>query len=193
MTFWCRTVTWAKFLQSAAVLEAGRPRAASCIVSGQPRALGRYRTMGKKGTGRKVSGGGKSRTNKDHRMASRRGIVKGRWDDIVASQLRPEVETINGRTQAAVVKEKTDLDPDKPGLGQFYCIACARYCINQKALDDHRKCSKHKRREKMLLTETPYSHAEANAGAGRGATDHGAKVGVRNDIDMDGPACGPVS
>ena len=32
----------------------------------------------KKGTGRSVKGGGKSRTNKDHRHAYRRGIVKGR-------------------------------------------------------------------------------------------------------------------
>ena len=60
-----------------------------------------------------------------------------------------------------VIKEKTALDPDRPGLGQFYCIACCRYCISQRALDDHERTSKHKRRLKMLLTETPYSHAEA--------------------------------
>ena len=126
----------------------------------------------RKGTGRKVSGGGKARQNRDHRRDSQRGIVKSRWDDIVALELKSDA-VIEGRPQPAVVKEKTTLDPEKPGLGQFYCVACTRYCINQRALDDHQATSKHKRRLKMLLTETPYSHAEANAGAGRGATDHG--------------------
>jgi hypothetical protein len=81
--------------------------------------------------------------------------------------------TINGRSPEAVVKEKLMLDPDKPGLAQFYCVSCCRYMINQKAFDAHCKEKKHKRRLKMLLTTTPYGHAEANAGAGRGATDHG--------------------
>ena len=45
--------------------------------------------MGKRGTGRKVSGGGKARQNKDHRRVSQRGIVKGRWDDIVAAARTP--------------------------------------------------------------------------------------------------------
>ena len=142
----------------------------------------------KKGTGRKVKGGGKTRTNRDHRMACKRGIVKGRWDDIVAAELNPEA-TIGGRAQAVVVKEKTALDPDKPGLGQFYCVACCRYLISQHALDDHCRQSKHKRRLKMLLTETPYSHAEANAGAGRGATDHGLTRDPRDgEVQMDDAA-----
>lgn len=140
----------------------------------------------KKGTGRKVSGGGKTRTNKDHRRVAMRGIVKSRWDDIVASELKSD-SVIQGRPQAEVVKDKTALDPDKPGLGQFYCISCCKYFINQRAFDDHNATSKHKRRLKMLLTETPYSHAEASAGAGRGATDHGVcrPVGEAGAVLMD--------
>ena len=141
-------------------------------------------TKGSRGTGRKVKGGGKARTNKDHRMDSRRGVVKGRWDDIVAHELRPDA-TIEGRPQPEVIREKTALDPDKPGLGQFYCVSCCRYLITQRALDDHNRTSKHKRRLKMLLTETPYSHAEANAAAGRGATDHGARTQRDRDTRMD--------
>ena len=141
----------------------------------------------RKGTGRKVKGGGKSRTNKDHRRDSQRGIVKGRWDDIVAHELRPDA-TIQGRPQPEVIREKTALDPDKPGLGQFYCVSCCRYLITQRAYDDHCKTSKHKRRLKMLLTTTPYSHAEANAGAGRGATDHGARTEREIDTRMDDAA-----
>ena len=124
----------------------------------------------KKGTGRKVKGGGKSRQNRDHRRVSQRGVVKGRWDDICSAELKTD-SIIQGRPQAEVIAEKTVLDPDKPGLGQFYCVACCRYCINKKALDDHQKTTKHRRRLKMLLTETPYSHVEANAAAGRGASD----------------------
>jgi len=131
-------------------------------------------TKGSRGTGRKVKGGGKSRTNQDHLRAHRRGIVKGRWDDICAAELQCDT-VIQGRPQANVVAEKTLVDPDKPGLGQFYCIACCRYCISQKALDEHNQQKKHKRRLKMLLTVKPYSHAEANAAAGRGATDHGSE------------------
>jgi hypothetical protein len=99
-----------------------------------------------------------------------------RWDDIVQAELGNNLKedgTINGRPSADVVKEKTALDPDKPGLGQYYCVACCRYCISAKALEDHQSQKKHKRRLKTLLTEKPYSHAEANAAAGKGATDHG--------------------
>lgn len=84
---------------------------------------------------------------------------------------------IQGRPQADVVADKTLLDADKPGLGQFYCVATCRYFISQKALDDHQSSKKYKRRLKTLLTETPYSHAEANAAAGKGATDHGIALG----------------
>merc|ERR1712185_600244 len=97
-------------------------------------------------------------------MASRRGIVKGRWDDIVAAELN-EDSVIQGKPQAVVVKEKMALDPDKPGLGQFYCVSCCRYCISQRALDDHQRTSKHKRRLKMLLTEKPCTRARPNPAA----------------------------
>jgi bud site selection protein 20 len=78
-------------------------------------------------------------------------------------------ELFQGRPTKDVLAEKTQLDPDKPGLGQYYCVACARYCINQQALDDHSATAKHRRRMRMLTTEPAYSHQEANAAAGRGA------------------------
>ena len=120
-----------------------------------------------------MKGGGKSRMNRDHRRVSQRGIVKGRWDDICAAELQSDA-IIQGRSQAQVIAEKMALDADKPGLGQFYCVACCKYCVNQKALDDHNQTAKHRRRLKMLLTEKPYSQAEAAAAAGRGVADHGS-------------------
>ena len=42
--------------------------------------------------------------------------------------------------------DMTKWDEDKPGLGQFYCIACARYFISPKAMEDHAKTKPHKKR-----------------------------------------------
>lgn len=83
---------------------------------------------GTRGTGRKAHGGGKSRTNTNHLRAHRRGVVKGRWDDICTKELLPE-------NIEKTVAEKTVLDPDKPGLGQHYCVAC--WCV---ATGAHKSC-----------------------------------------------------
>ena len=127
--------------------------------------------MGNRG-GRKVKGGGKSRTNKDHRHL-RHTIYKHRWDDICADQLKPH-------NLSRVVAEKKQLDPDKLGLGQYYCVACAKYFISDKAMAEHCGTVKHKRRLKTLTTEEAYSHSEANAAAGRAAPDNGLSSGPRS-------------
>ena len=76
--------------------------------------------MGTGAPGRKAHGGGKGRKNKDHRLhCLQRTIHKNRWDDICATELKAE-------NYDNVVAEKTKLDPDLPGLGQYYCVACRR-------------------------------------------------------------------
>lgn len=57
------------------------------------------------------------------------------------------------------------LDETKPGLGQYYCIECAKYCETQPALDRHTKSKVHKRRAKELRSR-PYTNLEAEAAAG---------------------------
>ena len=57
------------------------------------------------------------------------------------------------------------LDELKPGLGQYYCIQCAKYFENQISLDRHTKSKIHKRRVKSL-NERPYTPLEAEAAAG---------------------------
>lgn len=57
------------------------------------------------------------------------------------------------------------LDELKPGLGQYYCIHCAKYFENQISLDRHSRSKVHKRRVKELK-ERPYSPLEAEAAAG---------------------------
>ncbi|CAK9438570.1 uncharacterized protein LODBEIA_P27940 [Lodderomyces beijingensis] len=57
------------------------------------------------------------------------------------------------------------LDEYKPGLGQYYCVECAKYFENQISLDRHQKSKIHKRRVK-ILKERPYTPLEAEAAGG---------------------------
>ncbi|KAJ2615104.1 hypothetical protein H4S08_001389 [Coemansia sp. RSA 1365] len=63
------------------------------------------------------------------------------------------------------------LDEDLPGLGQHYCIECARYYIDKAALDCHRRGREHKRRLRDLK-DPAYTQEEAEAAAGL-STDNG--------------------
>ena len=64
-------------------------------------------------------------------------------------------------------KKLLNQDPDetKPGLGQFYCVTCARYFMSAAAQQAHLKTKAHKKRLKTC-DEIPYSHEEANRAAG---------------------------
>ncbi|CCC72006.1 hypothetical protein NCAS_0J00260 [Naumovozyma castellii] len=57
------------------------------------------------------------------------------------------------------------LDETKPGLGQHYCIHCAKYCETAIALKTHLKTKVHKRRVKELKG-VPYTQEVADAAAG---------------------------
>lgn len=59
-------------------------------------------------------------------------------------------------------------DLDKPGFAQHYCLHCAKYFINQRALDDHFRTKVHKRRMKAL-EDTPFTHEESEKAAGHGS------------------------
>jgi len=63
-------------------------------------------------------------------------------------------------------------DEDLPGLGQFLCVACARYFIDAHTLAEHEKTKKHRMRVKELKVK-PYSIAEAEWAAGMGPPDNG--------------------
>ncbi len=63
---------------------------------------------------------------------------------------------------------KQDVDFDKPGLAQFYCVHCAKHFINQNAFSDHVKGKPHKRRLNALKTE-PYTIEESKQAAGMGS------------------------
>ncbi|AQZ15235.1 BUD20 (YLR074C) [Zygosaccharomyces parabailii] len=57
------------------------------------------------------------------------------------------------------------LDETKPGLGQYYCIHCAKYMESAMALKTHLKSKVHKRRVKELKS-MPYTQEVADAANG---------------------------
>ena len=58
------------------------------------------------------------------------------------------------------------MQEDKPGLGQHYCVTCARYFISDQAIQVHYKTKEHKKRFKIVTTEIPYSIEEAEKAGG---------------------------
>ncbi|XP_011495746.1 PREDICTED: zinc finger protein 593 homolog [Ceratosolen solmsi marchali] len=60
-----------------------------------------------------------------------------------------------------------EVDLDKPGAAQYYCIHCARYFINERALQDHFATKVHKRRLKALELE-PYTIEDSERASGKG-------------------------
>ncbi|KAI9502904.1 hypothetical protein GGI25_003179 [Coemansia spiralis] len=64
-----------------------------------------------------------------------------------------------------------DADEDLPGLGQFYCVECAKYFVDDRTRLEHRRSREHKRRLRDLK-EPAYTQKEAEAAAGL-STDNG--------------------
>lgn len=67
------------------------------------------------------------------------------------------------------------IDETKPGLGQYYCIHCAKYFETAYALKTHLKTKIHKRRVKELKG-VPYTQQVADAAVGCGVNSFLARV-----------------
>jgi len=63
-----------------------------------------------------------------------------------------DVDQIHGdlSEQQKTMLMNTVVDEDKPGLGQWYCVECARWFINQDTLSKHKVTKVHRRRLKQL-------------------------------------------
>merc|ERR1712045_1086261 len=81
-----------------------------------------------------------------------------------------DLDQIDGDLQAGKVEAlmKQNVDFDKPGLAQFYCVHCAKHFINGDAFKSHVKGKPHKRRLHALKTE-PYTIEESERAAGMGS------------------------
>ena len=77
-------------------------------------------------------------------------------DQVVLDDMLPE------NTQKLLNQE---LDEYKPGLGQHYCLHCARYFISKESIQAHFQTKQHKKRIKATK-EIPYTHEEANRAGG---------------------------
>ncbi|KAI9787731.1 MAG: Bud site selection protein 20 [Geoglossum umbratile] len=63
--------------------------------------------------------------------------------------------------------KETKVAEDLPGLGQYYCVECAKWFESEHNLVRHRRGKNHLRRVR-LLREAPYSQREAEAAVGLG-------------------------
>lgn len=86
---------------------------------------------------------------------------------------------------AAKLKSQ-ECDMDLPGAGRYYCIQCARYFVEEKALKDHMRSRVHRKKVKMLR-EVPYTTEEAERAAGMGSytlTSTKPQLPVNEDEEM---------
>ena len=88
-------------------------------------------------------------------------------DQVKADLANPRHLTLYKDTKAA---------EDLPGLGEFYCIECAKWFEGEHNLSTHRRGKNHKRRVKGLKAE---AHTQKSAEAAVGlTTDYGRKEEV---------------
>lgn len=66
-------------------------------------------------------------------------------------------------------------DENLPGLGQYYCIHCAKYFLDNNALKGHLRGKIHKRRVKELAVN-PYTSLESEAATGTNLEKFMARV-----------------
>ncbi|XP_029981748.1 zinc finger protein 593 isoform X2 [Sphaeramia orbicularis] len=109
---------------------------------------------------------GKSKQTGNHKSDKKKNIsktwkTKRRTKDLdqIHSDMKPE-------TAAKLLHQEVDFDVT--GCAQHYCLHCARYFVDMKALKEHFKTKVHKKRLKQLREE-PYTQAEAERAAGMGS------------------------
>ncbi|XP_062511515.1 zinc finger protein 593-like [Corticium candelabrum] len=81
-----------------------------------------------------------------------------------------DIDQIHDDMKAENATKLLEQPPDAslPGLGQHYCLECARYFVDMTSLQGHIKSKVHKRRLKELA-EPAYTQREAEAAAGMGS------------------------
>lgn len=88
--------------------------------------------------GRVKHGSKTHRSNGDHKI---NGKTKRRTRDF--DQI---VNDMKSENYEKTLQQMTEFDEDKPGLGKYYCVACAKYFINEQILKEHFETKRHKRK-----------------------------------------------
>eukprot|EP01132_Coremiostelium_polycephalum_P006193 gene6193-7713_t len=119
--------------------------------------------------GRYSGHGGTHTKNKQYKKAR---STKNRSKDI--DQVYEDVQPGNIEKRS-----KFELDPDLPGMGQFYCVYCSKHFVTKESLETHVKSKPHKRRMKDLKTK-PYTVKDSQI-----PVDNGKKLrGDNTDNDQ---------
>ena len=90
-----------------------------------------------------------------HNLAKHKEYVKTRRTRNYQKDLDQIVNDLEPTNFTKLTKSQA-IDEDKPGLGQFYCVWCAKYYINDNALKTHQVSKEHKKRVKVCKEE-PYT------------------------------------
>ncbi|KAG0230691.1 hypothetical protein BGW42_000809 [Actinomortierella wolfii] len=119
----------------------------------------------------------RSRTHRGIRDIQRKYRTRQYMRDI--DQIHDDIQPENAHKF-----EKPEMDPDLPGMGQFYCIPCAKHHIDKKSLDEHIRGKNHKKRLK-ILKDAPYTQEEADRAAGLMPADKKIKKPKEGDMEIE--------
>ncbi|KAG7163073.1 zinc finger protein 593 homolog [Homarus americanus] len=108
--------------------------------------------------------GGPQRRKRHHRGDTH---LKKRWRTKRRTKDMDQIDDDLQDDNAAKLLHQ-EIDDDKPGSGQHYCLHCARYFVNSEALKGHFRTKVHKRRLKALEME-PYTIEESERAGGHGS------------------------
>ncbi|KAL9002966.1 MAG: hypothetical protein Q9188_004132 [Gyalolechia gomerana] len=103
------------------------------------------------------------------RIKTKRRTSAERFGNRDLDQIHADLRSSKHLTEHKTAKPAEDL----PGLGQFYCIECAKWFESEHSMLQHRRGKNHKRRIRALKEE-PYSQKEADAAIGL-RTDNGIR------------------
>ncbi|KAI9634451.1 uncharacterized protein MKK02DRAFT_28192 [Dioszegia hungarica] len=120
----------------------------------------------------------RSRTHHARRDVQRAARTRVRTKDL--DQIQDDLRMSN-----RVKLESQPIDEDKPGLGQHYCVECAKYYETDLAVKNHLKSKVHKRRLKELR-DPAYTVAESKAGQGVDNKQRGVEEVVKKIETMGG-------
>jgi len=120
----------------------------------------------------------RSRTHKAQRDVRRASRTRARTRDL------DQIQLIDLDPKNRAKLEAQELDYEKPGLAQHYCVECAKYYETDAALQSHWKSKVHKRRCKALK-EPAYTIEESERAAGLGRdVRRAAAVAAKSDVAM---------
>jgi len=103
----------------------------------------------------------RSRVHKAQRDVHRGARTRARTRDL------DQIQLVDLLPENRAKLEAQPIDVELPGLGQHYCVECAKHFESDEALKSHWKSKVHKRRCKALR-EPVYTQEEAEKAAGLG-------------------------